>query len=243
MDVKDDWLRRPTYTDGTHTMAIWNETRNYVGNQLHSVADAPAVVTSAGEQKWYKNGALDRDGDRPAVITPKGSKMWFKGGRAHRARGPAVVRSNGEIKYYVNSRLHRDFGPAVKKANGSQYWYRRGLLQYGLRADGTQEYFTNGVRDRANNMPAIVGPTIMKWFRAGVLHRDDGPAVVEPNGYREWWFHGVQYDRYAGVARVNVWITAYMEILSNFINVSNSNPNYFIRYPILNIVRQYIVQE
>ena len=29
------------------------------------------------------------------------------------------------------------------------------------------------------------------WLRNGSHHRDDGPALVEFNGYKEWWVEGV----------------------------------------------------
>jgi hypothetical protein len=28
------------------------------------------------------------------------------------------------------------------------------------------------------------------WFEAGQVHRDDGPAVVSPDGVERWYIHG-----------------------------------------------------
>jgi hypothetical protein len=28
------------------------------------------------------------------------------------------------------------------------------------------------------------------WYRNGLLHREDGPAVEWADGSREWWLHG-----------------------------------------------------
>jgi hypothetical protein len=32
---------------------------------------------------------------------------------------------------------------------------------------------------------------IQRWKLDGVYHREDGPAVIHPNGYEEWWLHGL----------------------------------------------------
>jgi len=29
-----------------------------------------------------------------------------------------------------------------------------------------------------------------RWFVQGLLHREDGPAVVYTDGYKEWWIKG-----------------------------------------------------
>jgi len=31
---------------------------------------------------------------------------------------------------------------------------------------------------------------IVKYYRAGKLHREDGPAVVDPTGVFQWWVDG-----------------------------------------------------
>ena len=28
------------------------------------------------------------------------------------------------------------------------------------------------------------------WYKNGLLHRDDGPAVIYPDGRQEWWKEG-----------------------------------------------------
>lgn len=32
--------------------------------------------------------------------------------------------------------------------------------------------------------------TQRRWYSNGLLHRDDGPAVVGDDGLREWWING-----------------------------------------------------
>lgn len=38
--------------------------------------------------------------------------------------------------------------------------------------------------------PAVVYADGTKWwYREGLIHRDNGPAVVHPNGAQEWWLN------------------------------------------------------
>jgi len=32
------------------------------------------------------------------------------------------------------------------------------------------------------------------FMEDGVYHREDGPAIIYPNGNKEWWFRGVKYS-------------------------------------------------
>ena len=38
----------------------------------------------------------------------------------------------------------------------------------------------------------MIGPRLPNgvWFAHGLLHREDGPALVYPDGTREWWIDG-----------------------------------------------------
>jgi len=60
-------------------------------------------------------------------------------------------------------------------------------------ADITEEdpNFTGHVVDTTNDHA---------WYRAGKLHREDGPAVERPNGYKGWYQHGKRH-REDGPAR------------------------------------------
>lgn len=54
-------------------------------------------------------------------------------------------------------------------------------LLYGL-SSMDQESFWNGQRNR--------GDGGVEWFRNGVLHRENGPAVVAPDGSTYWYADG-----------------------------------------------------
>ena len=45
----------------------------------------------------------------------------------------------------------------------------------------------------------IIKPTILvcsngiqSWHLDGKLHREDGPAIIRPDGYQVWWLNGVR---------------------------------------------------
>lgn len=73
--------------------------------------------------------------------------------------------------------------------------------------DGTVRFFRDGELHRDDG-PALIQPgpygTEFQFWQFGVLHRDDGPAVVRfgPNGREEWWFQFGKKHREDGPAIV-----------------------------------------
>ena len=134
-----------------------------------------------GTQKHYKDGKLHMDGDRPAEIRPNGTELYYRQGKLHRdGNKPAMMCHRGTVKYAVNGKYHRVGGePAIvwSKSPYAKEWWLNGEIQRVLKRDGTQEWFAPGATDRD----------------AGILHREDGPAVIHPNGRTEFWLDGVQY--------------------------------------------------
>lgn len=55
-----------------------------------------------------------------------------------------------------------------------------------------KQWVKNGVLHREDG-PAIVGKNYLAWYRHGLLHREDGPAVVRGSGVNrleEYWLEG-----------------------------------------------------
>ena len=48
------------------------------------------------------------------------------------------------------------------------------------------EYFVNGLLHREDGPAVIIEPFIKKWYKHGMKHREDGPAC-ECGSYKEWW--------------------------------------------------------
>ena len=56
-----------------------------------------------------------------------------------------------------------------------------------------REWRLNGVLHREDG-PAIEGPNgYREWLLHGKLHREDGPAIEWPGGYQSWWLHGKRH--------------------------------------------------
>lgn len=130
---------------------------------------------------WMRNsdGARHREGDRPAVECGNGTREWWKDGQRHRANDlPAIEHFDGRRDWLVDGEYHRcDHGlPAVVLVDGTRVWVHpaTGLVHrdHGLPAierasDGTLEYFEAGLRHRAGDLPAVVGPHTVRYFEHG----------------------------------------------------------------------------
>jgi hypothetical protein len=92
--------------------------------------------------------------------------------------------------------LHRTDGPAVERADGSREWYLNGLLH---REDGPARELANSRRAWYQNgqLHRTDGPAVewasgtRMWCRNGQQHREDGPAIERADGTREWWLNKV----------------------------------------------------
>jgi hypothetical protein len=57
----------------------------------------------------------------------------------------------------------------------------------------TQYWFENDKLHREDG-PALIDPDGEKWWcKDGKLHREDGPALRFGNGYKEWWLDGKRF--------------------------------------------------
>ena len=61
---------------------------------------------------------------------------------------------------------------------------------FNINASGTREWWKNGVLHRDDG-PAVEWVDGARcWYKNGERHRDDGPAVEYADGTREWWRYG-----------------------------------------------------
>jgi hypothetical protein len=91
----------------------------------HSINDLPAIISTNGNQYWYKEGKIHRDCDLPAVISADGDQYWYKEDERHRDGDlPAVISADGDQYWYKEDELHRDGDlPAIILENGDNYWF------------------------------------------------------------------------------------------------------------------------
>ncbi len=67
------------------------------------------------------------------------------------------------------------------------------MIEDGLRIDisGTKRWYKDGLQHRLDGPAVIWEDGVKEWYQDGLLHRDNGPAVVYPNSkYKEWWYEG-----------------------------------------------------
>ena len=88
---------------------------------------------------------------------------------------PAFIRHDGEKSWYKNGKFHRDNGkPAIERASGAR------------------ECYINGKLNRNDDLPAIEWSNGDKdWYLNDKLHRENGPAAIDVDGTKCWWFHDV----------------------------------------------------
>ena len=84
---------------------------------------------------------------------------------------------------------------AKKSVNGNRVWWRdrenklhRADGPAVERGSGRKEWWWHGLLHREDG-PALITRTFKRWYKNGNLHRDDGPAVEGP-GKQEWYQDG-----------------------------------------------------
>ncbi len=131
--------------------AIWIFDR-ITADSWVSTLTSPEAKMSLRDDCYPSAAERTMSNDQPTEITAEGTRIWRNAaGKIHRDDGPAIERPNGDKLWYRNGLLHReDGGPAIDHASGGKGWYRNGRLHRKggpavERADGTVEYWLNGV--------------------------------------------------------------------------------------------------
>jgi hypothetical protein len=166
-------------------------------------------VDTYGNKRWVnKNGLYNRE-DGPAIEYSYGTKEWWINGKLHRENKPAIECFNGDKYWYKNDKLHREDGPAMEYANGFKAYYLNGekveekdlpmnkkeewpkceIDQFGSKMWKNKE----GLYHRENG-PAVENINGDKeWYVNGQLHREDGPACEYANGDNLWYINGKEH--------------------------------------------------
>jgi hypothetical protein len=174
----------------------------YRHGDLHR-ADGPAITRPDGTDRemWYTDGRLTRvireDGvqidyvENGARYThPNGLVEWWSNGDRHREDGPAVIHPDGTQEWWIHGERQRSEGPqreeqrreieVVNNPDGTrEEWFNGRLLRI-VHPNGMNEVFEEGERE----------PTIEWLNEDGETHREDGPAIISPDGSAEWWIDG-----------------------------------------------------
>lgn len=93
---------------------------------------------------------------------------------------------------------HRTDGPAIERADGTTEWFVNGLrhrldgpaLEW---ASGSKEWWVDGQPHRTDGPASIMANGTKAWYVDGKCHRLDGPAIVCGDGTQEWHVHGKRH--------------------------------------------------
>lgn len=188
----------------------------YKNGHLHR-DDGPAVIYPDGGRKWYKQDELHRD-DGPAVEWPD-SKRWWVNGKRHRLDGPAIENAGGHSEWWVDGKhvpvkSQKEFESWLKVHRIDKEQPRQDILNLediNIPAPAEPEFidrdpnkngryiegdhvvwYKNGLYHRLDG-PAVIGPdheVYKVWYKDGRRHREDGPALVTDN-CEKWYFNGL----------------------------------------------------
>jgi len=82
---------------------------------------------------------------------------------------------------------------AIELFNGTKKWYQNGKCVAIEKSDGEKSWLLDGMHHRDDG-PALITPNgIQKWYQYGKCHRDNEPAVIYRNGTKYWYREGKQH--------------------------------------------------
>jgi len=134
-----------------------------------------------------------------------GYLVHVKNGLWHREDGPAVIGKQGKFeikKWYINGFLHRENGPAhihKSKEDNCSFYYLEGVFQTEEQYNKVLPLYLEYKKTipETGNYISYFGNEI--WVKDGLWHREDGPAIIYPDGKKEWRQNG-EYHRLDGPA-------------------------------------------
>ena len=170
------------------------------------------------EAHYYRNGLLHRDGDLPAREyfygsndgEPTGAEYW-KNGERHRDGGePAIVRGMTGLdnSWYQNGKLHREGGPALfsididhpERFVPEYYIHGREVPSPEINRlpllEGGHEIgegpYVNGKQVPQSELNGTYRNQygLIIHYKDGRLHSNEGPAIVHPDGTKEYYREG-----------------------------------------------------
>lgn len=199
MDIHDESI-----TNGVEQRKIFFHLNDIV-KQLNINDD----VQKRAEQ--YKYEKLDNGGY--VIATPDRIQYFNSNNKLDRADGSAayIKYSTDDTReiYYRNGLVHREDGPAVivtyQSGEISKDWYQNGKRmqsnkhpnQITRAPDGRESWSfrsENGIGLHREGGPALkMYDGTLEWRVRGYLHNPDGPAIIHPNGDREYYLKDIAY--------------------------------------------------
>ena len=99
--------------------------------------------------------------------------------------------------------------------------------------NGTTRYYRGDVLYREDEH--VTG--IVRYYENDILHKVDGPAKIWPDGRQEWWIHG-ELHREDGPAIMDPWSNdSRIEVIRYFIKGMRFTEQEFLLYKIKNFLK------
>lgn len=185
-------------TDGPAIIEADGSEHWYIRGKTHR-EDGPAITNifedHSKEELWYWEDELHRIGG-PAYTeyAPDGSVVnqeWLENGKLHRTDGPALLKTNedgtSEETYYV---LGDQVDEEEFLSGCSRILIKEDDHSFIAYVKTNCPSVDGGVQFHRLNGPATVDENVQRWYKDGVLHREDGPAVLWVDGKQEYWIEG-----------------------------------------------------
>ena len=61
--------------------------------------------------------------------------------------------------------------------------------------DGSEMWYKNGLLHREEGPAVIYSDGIKEWRKEGELHREEGPAIINWDGIKEYWLNGKRLSK------------------------------------------------
>jgi hypothetical protein len=90
-----------------------------------------------------------------------------------------------------------------------KYFFKDGFVFHTIDENGVQRWFNKEGQLHREDSPAIIQPDGAEyWYLNGEYHREDGPAYIHKNGFQAWYLNG-KCHRENGPAKI--WENGYQE--------------------------------
>jgi hypothetical protein len=182
-------------SNGQHLFSCWYK------NGIQYRENGPCMVLGDDDAEVYvTDGKINRIGG-PAIFTKDGAQIWVNNGIIHNEGNPAIVHGNLKLYYHRGMRMTEGhnissnipkgiYSMAITlKAKIVHCDDKSCCLEY---PDGTLYwYMTQKIIKHREDGPAIIYPNgTQMYYIDGKLHRDDGPAVINERGDEYYYTKG-----------------------------------------------------
>ena len=204
--------------------------------------DGPAVTRDDGSEAWYRNGLRHRE-DGPATVFPNGSHGWAFDGNAKPPLIPIILAAGATEPWHAQPKVVDQLNQPESKKNIMRWltrtariggntvtavsalrklgvaWPELDTFDDATTAINESDYDDGShtdINDRGAKIwrnaagkvhrddgPAMIYPDgSQMWYKNDLRHREDGPAVIRSDGYQAWYRNGNRH-REDGPAMTN----------------------------------------